>query len=125
MTTDPLGDAVKIGVAGNETDVVAEGFGQNSAGDGIGAECFEGTEYNGMMSKNKIVSPPGRLFDQLAGGVKGQEDTLDRLSGIPHQKTDIIPVFGQVFRGYVLQDFEKFLNGRHSFVLSKEKEAHP
>lgn len=125
MPADPVGHAIEIGMAGNDADGVPGGPGQESADGGVGAQGLQGTENGGMMGKDEIVSTPGRLFDEGTGGVQGKKDTVDRLLRVTHEKTDIVPVFRQVFRGYLVEDFENFLNGRHSFALNKEKEAHP
>lgn len=122
---DAASDRIEIGMAGDDADVVAGSGGDESADGGVGAECLQGPEDDGVVGENEIVSTGAGLVDQGTGGVKREQDAVDRLLRIANQETDIVPVFSQVFRGYVLQDIEKVLNGRHSVLLSNEKEAHP
>jgi len=61
--------------------------------------------------------PVEGLIDQGAGGIKRQKDAVHRLLRIADQKTDIVPLLGQVFRGDVLQNCKKISNCRHAVTL--------
>lgn len=122
---DATCDRVEIGMAGDYTDVFTERCCHDPTDGGIGAERFQRPKDDGMVSDNQIISSGTGPFHEGAGGIKRQQDTMDRLVRIASEEADVVPVFSQIFRGYLLQNIEKILNGRHNGLLYKEKEAHP
>ena len=99
MIADAALDRIEIGVAGDNADMAAGGGGDESANRGVGADCFQGPENNGMMGDNQIVAPGLGLIDQATGGIKRQEDAAHRLLRITDQEADIVPVLGQAIPG--------------------------
>lgn len=125
VIADPALDRIEIGMAGDDADAGACRRGKESTDGCVGAKSLQGFENDRMMGDDEIVTICAGLIDQKTGGVQRQEDPVHRLLGIADEKTDIVPVFSEVFRSYLLKDIEKISNVRHSVLLCKEKEAHP
>jgi len=117
MIADTALHRIEVGVAGDDADLAAGGGGNESARRSVGAHCFQGPENDRMMGDDEIVAPGAGLIDERAGGVKCQKNAVHRLVRVTNQKTDIVPILGQVFRGDVLENCQKISNGRHSVTL--------
>ena len=112
-------------MTGNNTDACTGGTSYESARGGVSAQRFQRPENDGVVCDDKIVPSGTGQVHKGTGRVKRQQNTVHGLLRIADQQADIVPVFGQVFRSYVLQDIEKILDDRHSVLLYKEKEVHP
>jgi hypothetical protein len=104
VIADTALDGVEIGVAGDDTDVIAGCCSDEPARRGVGPDCFERSKDNRMMGDHQIVLTGGSLLDQRTDGVEGQQDTLDFLARISDQETDIIPFLCQVIWSDVLEN---------------------
>lgn len=117
VIADTALDRIEVRVAGNDADLVAGGGCNESACGGVGAYCFQGPENDWVVGDDEIVPAGAGLINERTGGVKGQKDAVHRLVRVTDQKTDIVPILGQGFRGDVLENCQKISNGRHSVTL--------
>jgi len=117
VIADTALDRIEVRVAGNDADLVAGGGCNESACGGVGAYCFQGPENDWVVGDDEIVPAGAGLINERTGGVKGQKDAVHRLVRVTDQKTDIVPILGQGFRGDVLENCQKISDGRHSVTL--------
>jgi hypothetical protein len=97
-------DGIEIGVAGDDTDVVAGCCSNEPARRGICPNCFKGAKDDGVVGDHQVVLTGSSVLDQRTDGVEGQKDTLDFLTRISDQETDIIPFLCQVIWSDVLEN---------------------